>query len=70
MKHQRRFREFCDKIISMYARCMTARELRGHLEDLYGHCHEGTHGKILWQTQIPRCSFGFQKGLKSSILGQ
>ncbi len=27
---------FDDKIISMYARGMTVREIRGHLEDLYG----------------------------------
>ncbi len=35
-KYQRRFPEFDDKIISMYARGMTVREIRGHLEDLYG----------------------------------
>ena len=35
-KYQRRFPEFDDKIISMYARGMTEREIRGHLEDLYG----------------------------------
>lgn len=28
--------EFDDKIISMYARGMSVREIRGHLEDLYG----------------------------------
>ena len=35
-KYQRRFPEFNDKIVSMYARGMTAREIRGHLEELYG----------------------------------
>ena len=35
-KHQRRFPDFDDKIISMYARGMTVREIRGHLEELYG----------------------------------
>jgi len=35
-KYQRGFPEFDDKIISMYARGMTVREIRGHLEDLYG----------------------------------
>jgi len=35
-KYQRRFPDFDDKIISMYARGMSVREIRGHLEDLYG----------------------------------
>jgi len=35
-KYQRRFPGFDDKIISMYARGMTVREIRGHLEGLYG----------------------------------
>ena len=35
-KGQRRFDGFDDKIISMYARGMTVREIRGHLEELYG----------------------------------
>ena len=35
-RYQRRFPEFDDKIISMYARCMSVREIRGHLEELYG----------------------------------
>ena len=35
-KYQRRFPEFDNKIISMYARGMSVREIRGHLEDLYG----------------------------------
>lgn len=35
-RYQRRFPGFDDKIISMYARGMTTREIRGHLEDIYG----------------------------------
>jgi len=35
-KYQRRFPDFDDKIISMYARGMTVRQIRGHLEELYG----------------------------------
>jgi putative transposase len=35
-KYQRRFPEFDEKIISMYARGMSVREIRGHLEDIYG----------------------------------
>jgi len=35
-KGQRRFDGFDDKIISMYARGMTVREIQGHLEEIYG----------------------------------
>lgn len=35
-KYQRRFPDFDTMIISMYARGMTVREIRGHLEELYG----------------------------------
>src|ERR1700733_8155651 len=35
-KYQRRFPDFDEKIISMYARGMTVREIRGPLEELYG----------------------------------
>ena len=35
-KYQRRFPGFDDKIISMYARGMSTREITGHLHDLYG----------------------------------
>ena len=35
-KYQRRFPDFDDKVISMYARGMSVREIRMHLEDLYG----------------------------------
>ena len=33
---ERRFRGFDDKIISMYARGMTTREIQAHLEEIYG----------------------------------
>jgi len=35
-KYQRRFPEFDDKIVSMYARGMSVREIVGHVRDLYG----------------------------------
>ena len=35
-KYQRRFPGFDEKIISMYARGMSTREIQGHLRDLYG----------------------------------
>jgi putative transposase len=35
-KHQRRFDGFDDKILSMYARGMTTREIQGHLKEIYG----------------------------------
>jgi putative transposase len=35
-KHQRRFDGFDEKIISMYGRGMTQKEIQGHLEDIYG----------------------------------
>jgi putative transposase len=35
-KGQRRFDGFDDKIISMYGKGMSVREIRGHLEELYG----------------------------------
>lgn len=35
-KGQRRFDGFDDKIISMYSRGMTTREIQGHLEEIYG----------------------------------
>lgn len=35
-KYQRRFPGFDDKIVSMYARGMTVREIQGHLRELYG----------------------------------
>ena len=35
-KHQRHFNGFDDKILSMYARGMTTRDIQGHLKDMYG----------------------------------
>jgi len=35
-KRQRRFPEFDEKVISLYARGMTTREIQGHLKELYG----------------------------------
>ncbi len=35
-KYQRRFPGFDEKIVSMYARGMSVREIAGHLRDLYG----------------------------------
>lgn len=35
-KHQTRWTGFDDKVLSMYARGMTTREIQGHLEEIYG----------------------------------
>ena len=35
-KHQTRLTGFDDKILSMYARGMTTREIQGHLKEIYG----------------------------------
>jgi putative transposase len=35
-KHQRRFEGFDDKILSLYARGMTTRDIQAHLEEMYG----------------------------------
>ena len=35
-KHQREFKGFDDKILSMYSRGMTTREIAGHLKEIYG----------------------------------
>jgi len=35
-KHQTRFDGFDDKILSMYARGMSTREIQGHLKEMYG----------------------------------
>ena len=35
-KHQTRFDGFDDKIVSLYARGMTTREIQGHLQEMYG----------------------------------
>ena len=46
-KYQRRFPGFDDKIVSMYARGMSTREIVGHLRDLYGIC-------LLYTSPSPR----------------
>jgi putative transposase len=35
-KHQTRWTGFDDKIISLYARGLSVREIQGHLEEMYG----------------------------------
>ncbi len=35
-RHERRFTGFDDKILSLYARGMTTREIQGHLREIYG----------------------------------
>src|SRR6516164_1237957 len=35
-KYRRRFPDFDDKVVSLYAQGMTAREIQGHLRELYG----------------------------------
>ena len=35
-KHERRFQGFDEKILSMYARGMTTRDIQAHLEEIYG----------------------------------
>ena len=35
-KHERRFTGFDEKILSMYARGMSTRDIQGHLEEMYG----------------------------------
>src|SRR4051812_49017541 len=35
-KHQRRFEGFDDKILSMYARGMSTRDIQAHLREIYG----------------------------------
>ena len=35
-KYRRRFPDFDDKVVSLYARGMTSREIQGHLRELYG----------------------------------
>jgi transposase-like protein len=41
-KGQTRFTGFDDKILSMYARGMSTREIQGHLEEMYG-CQPDAH---------------------------
>ena len=35
-KYRRRFPDFDDKVVSLYARGLTVREIQGHLRELYG----------------------------------
>ena len=35
-KHQRRFDGFDDKVLALYARGMSVRDIRAHLQELYG----------------------------------
>jgi putative transposase len=35
-KHERRFSGFEEKILSMYARGMSTRDIQGRLEEMYG----------------------------------
>jgi putative transposase len=35
-KGQRRFKGFDEKIVAMYARGMTTRDIEGHLSEIYG----------------------------------
>ena len=35
-KHERRFTGFDDKVVALYARGMTMREIRGYLAETYG----------------------------------
>ena len=41
-KHERRFTGFDDKIIAMYARGMTMREIQGIPAGDVGRCHDGS----------------------------
>ena len=46
-KHQRRLPGFDDKVVALYARGMTTREITGHLKELYGghgHSDRGCEG--------------------------
>jgi putative transposase len=42
-KHERRFTGFDQKIIAMYARGMTVREIQGYLAEMYGTRSTGLH---------------------------
>ena len=49
-KYQTRWPDFDDKIISMYARGMTTREIQCHIEDLYGVGKSPADQKRLWRS--------------------
>ena len=59
-KHQTRWAGFDDKIISLYARGMTVREIQSHLEEMYGTevspslmaSHSSCSKRLLWETII------------------
>jgi putative transposase len=70
-KYQRRFPGFDDKIVSMYARGMSVREIQAHLRELYGidaspdlisagptpYSMRSPNGRtVLWKPFIPWCS--------------
>ena len=64
-KHQRRFTGFDDKILSMYARGMSTREIQGHLEEIYAievspHSDLGSH----------RCRHRRSKAMAESAAGK
>ncbi len=58
-KYQRRFPDFDDEVVSMYAHGMSTRAIRGHLEGLYGTdmspnrlcCAKGLRGFTSWVRQ-------------------
>lgn len=54
IKNQRRFEGLEEKIISLYARGMTQREIKGHLEEIYGDCGVCGGGIIVYSaTSFP-----------------
>lgn len=44
-RYQRRFPDFDDKVVSMYARGMSTRAIRDHLEELLSYGFRGSRGK-------------------------
>jgi putative transposase len=67
-KHQTRFTGFDEKIISMYARGMTTREIEGHLKEMYGvevspglvsQVTEAVHQEVqVWQNRALESIYG------------
>ena len=53
-KYQRRFPDFDEKIISMYARGRTVREIRGHLEERHGSRVMGLAPTVFPRSICPR----------------
>src|SRR5262249_61542828 len=62
-KHQRRFDGFDEKIISLYARGMTVREIQGPLQEIYG--VESSSGAI---SNVTDEGFGEVKGWRARPL--